>query len=175
MPHNKKVRDLMIHLTDYPHIPNWFTIRQAIAIFKKAAIDRESKLEPSTLLVFDENHQLVGSLTMEGLLKGIEKKFFYFNETVEDWDNSFFLESFCDAECKEEALKGVTEIMSPVHDTIEARDSIFKAIFVMIKKDLGLLPVREEGQIIGVIRINEIFNQIAELVLCEEGDSPCQE
>ncbi len=36
MPHEKKVSELMIPLTDYPHIPYWFTIKQAIAIVKKA-------------------------------------------------------------------------------------------------------------------------------------------
>ena len=34
MPHEKKVGELMIPLTDYPHIPYWFTIKQAIAIVK---------------------------------------------------------------------------------------------------------------------------------------------
>ena len=35
MPHEKKVKELMIPLTDYPHIPYWFTIKQAVAIAQK--------------------------------------------------------------------------------------------------------------------------------------------
>ena len=75
MPHEKKVGELMIPLTDYPHIPYWFTIKQAIAIVKKTALGLEGKAEPTTLLVFDEKYQLMGSLTMEDLIRGIEKKF----------------------------------------------------------------------------------------------------
>ena len=55
----------MIPLTDYPHIPYWFTIKQAIAIVKKAALGLEGKLEPTILLIFDEKYQLMGSLIHE--------------------------------------------------------------------------------------------------------------
>ena len=89
MPHEKKVGELMIPLTDYPHIPYWFTIKQAIAIVKKTALGLEGKAEPSTLLVFDEKYQLMGSLTMEDLIRGIEKKFVRANGyTVRDFEES---------------------------------------------------------------------------------------
>ena len=44
MPHEKKVGELMIPLTDYPHIPYWFTIKQAIAIVKTTALGLEGKV-----------------------------------------------------------------------------------------------------------------------------------
>lgn len=168
MPHEKKVRELMIHLTDYPHIPYWFTIKQAIAIVKKASLGLEGKLEPTVLLVFDEKYQLMGSLSMKDLIRGIEKKFTRSGEWMsKEWDTPVFFEGLFTAGVKEEAEKAVSEIMTPVKETIQADESIIKAIFLMMERDLNLLPVLDQGAVIGVIRLNEIFNEIAKLVLGE--------
>ena len=45
MAYPKTAKDLMIPLEDYPHIPYWFTIRQAMAILREAdAIVQEEML-----------------------------------------------------------------------------------------------------------------------------------
>ncbi len=38
MSYHKTAKDLMIPLEDYPHIPYWFTLRQAMAIIREAAV-----------------------------------------------------------------------------------------------------------------------------------------
>ncbi|MFH0786203.1 MAG: CBS domain-containing protein [Pseudomonadota bacterium] len=168
MPHEKKVKDLMIPLTDYPHIPYWFNIKQAIAIVKKAALGLEGKLEPTILLIFDEKYQLMGSLSMKDLIRGIEKKFSRSGDWMsKEWDTPVFFEGLFTAGVKEEAEKPVSEIMSPIKETAQAEDSIIKAIYNMMEKDLILLPVLDKGAVVGVIRLNEIFNEIAKLVLSE--------
>ena len=166
MPHEKKVGELMIPLTDYPHIPYWFTIKQAIAIVKTTALGLEGKMEPTTLLVFDEKYQLMGSLTMEDLIRGIEKKFVRSNDFMsKEWDTPVFFEGLFTEGVKDEAQKPVSEIMSPVKETVGPDESIIKAIYIMMEKNLQLLPVIEQGTIKGVIRLNEIFNEIANLVM----------
>jgi Mg/Co/Ni transporter MgtE len=166
MPHEKKVKDLMIPLTDYPHIPYWFTIKQAIAIVKKASLGLEGKLEPTILLIFDEKYQLMGSLSIKDLLRGIEQKFSRTGDWMsKEWDTPVFFEGLFTAGVKEEAQKTVSEIMSPVKDTIGAEDSIIKAIYIMMEKDHTLLSVIDQGNVVGVIRLNEIFNEISKLVL----------
>ena len=168
MPHEKKVGELMIPLTDYPHIPYWFTIKQAIAIVKKTALDLEGKAEPVTLLVFDEKYQLMGSLTMEDLIRGIEKKFSRSNGFLsKEWDTPVFFEGLFTEGVKGEAQKPVSEIMSPVKDTVGPDESIIKAIYIMMEQNTQLLPVIEKGTIKGVIRLNEIFNEIANLVMAD--------
>src|SRR5574340_1007771 len=75
MPYEKKVKDLMIPLEDYPHIPYWFTLRQAMAIVREAAIKFEGQFEPRAVLVFDEKYQLMGILTLRDIITGLEPKF----------------------------------------------------------------------------------------------------
>jgi CBS-domain-containing membrane protein len=169
MADEKKVRDLMIPLTDYPHIPYWFTIRQALAISKKASLGLEGKIETTTLLVFDEKYQLVGSLTMKDLIRGIEKKFVRSTDILpRDWDTPVFFEGLFTEGVKEESQNPVSEIMCPVTETVASGDSIFKAIYLMMEKDTSLLPVIDGGAVKGVIRLNEIFNEIASLVMASE-------
>src|SRR4030042_1284340 len=71
MPYNKKVKDLMIPLEDYPHIPYWFTLRQAMAIVREAAVKFEGSFEPRAVLVFDEKYQLMGILTLGDIGRGL--------------------------------------------------------------------------------------------------------
>ncbi len=70
MPYSKKIKDLMIPLEDYPHIPYWFTLRQAMAIVREAAIKFEGSFEPRAVLVFDEKYQLMGMLTLRDIMRG---------------------------------------------------------------------------------------------------------
>ena len=77
----------------------------------------EGKAEPTTLLVFDEKYQLMGSLTMEDLIRGIEKKFVRANGYIsKEWDTPVFFEGLFTEGVKEEAQKPVSEIMSPVKE-----------------------------------------------------------
>ena len=53
MPHKRKVREVMIPLQDYPHIPYWFTLRQAVALVRESALKYAGVFEPRTVLVFN--------------------------------------------------------------------------------------------------------------------------
>ena len=77
MPNEKKVKNLMIPLEEYPHIPYWFTLRQAMAIVREAAIKFEGAFEPRAVLVFDEKYQLMGILTLRDIIKGLEPRFLH--------------------------------------------------------------------------------------------------
>ena len=75
MANDKKVKDLMIPLEDYPHIPHWFTLRQAMAIVREAAVKCEGAFEPRAVLVFDDKYQLMGILTIRDIVTGLEPRF----------------------------------------------------------------------------------------------------
>ncbi len=75
MPNQKKVRDEMIPLMDYPHIPQWFTLRQAVAMVRESTIKNAGIYKPRALLVFDQDHRLAGLLTIRNLVKGLQPDF----------------------------------------------------------------------------------------------------
>src|SRR4030067_1872349 len=75
MSNNKVVRDLMIDVFEFPHIPYWFSIRQAIGIIKKSLLTKEKCLQPMAVLVFDEKYNLVGTVSLKDILRGLEPRF----------------------------------------------------------------------------------------------------
>jgi len=136
MSTGKVVKDVMIDVFEYPHVPYWFTMKQAIMVIKKSVIGTEKCIHPTAVLVFDEKYNILGTLTLNDILKGIESK-----EKVES---------------------PVSEFMVPAKFFVEPGDPISKAAELMLKNNLVLLAVIEEEKkkFVGVVRMIEIFDEL---------------
>jgi CBS domain-containing protein len=168
MSNDKKVKDLMIPLEDYPHIPYWFTLRQAMAIVREASIKFEGTFEPRAVLVFDEKYQLMGMLTLRDIIKGLEPRFMHETALVKaDPNLSILMGDLFGSNMREASQKPVNEAMSPIKVTVQGNDPISKAIFLMIKEGVGVMPVIQEGKVAGMIRLSDLFTEISKLVLGE--------
>jgi CBS domain-containing protein len=166
MPYAKKVKELMIHLEDYPHIPYWFTLRQAMAIVREAAIKFEGTFEPRAVLVFDEKYQLMGILTLRDIIRGLEPRFLKETELIKmDPSLTVLMGDLFGPGMKEQSQKPVSEVMSPIKVTVDANDPIVKALYLMIKENVGLMPVMDAKKVAGMIRLSDLFNEISKAVL----------
>jgi CBS domain-containing protein len=174
MDYAKKVKDLMIPLVDYPHIPYWFSVRQAIAMLKAAAAEPHAHVEPRIVLVFDEKYQLLGSLGFKEMLAGIEPRFLRRPEAAHvqgakpaDLDpllGALWKDMF-GRSCKEEASKPVKDVMTKVLATVKAEDPVVKAAYTMIQAGLEIIPVMEGGTVVGIARLDDVFKEITAAVL----------
>jgi CBS domain-containing protein len=166
MPGEKKVKDLMISLEDYPHIPFWFTLRQTIAIVREEAIKLEGTFAFRAVLVFDEKYQLMGLLTLRDIIKGLEPRFLHETGLFKsDPSLVLMIGDLFGPGLKEAAQKPVSEVMSPIKVTVQGNDPIAKALFLMIKGDVGLIPVMEDSKVAGMIRLSDLFKEISNIVL----------
>jgi CBS domain-containing protein len=166
MVEQKKVKDLMIPLEDYPHIPYWFTLRQAMAIVREAAIKFEGSFEPRAVLVFDEKYQLMGMLTLRDIIKGLEPRFMHETALVKaDPNLTVLMGDLFGPGMREASQKPVSEIMSPIKITVNGEDLIAKALFLMIKENVGLMPVIQDNKVAGMIRLSDLFKEISHMVL----------
>ena len=166
MSDQKTVKDLMIPLEDYPHIPYWFTLRQAMAIVREATVKFEGSFEPRAVLVFDEKYQLMGILTLRDIIKGLEPKFLQETGLIKmDPSLTVFIGDFCGPKMKEESQRPVSEVMSPIKATVNTADVITKPLYLMIKENLGLLPVMQGGKVAGMLRLSDLFGEISKMVL----------
>jgi Mg/Co/Ni transporter MgtE len=170
MSNSKTARDVMVDVFDFPHIPYWFTIRQAVGIVKKSLLGGDKRHHPLALLVFDEKYNLLGTVGLKDLLRGLEPNFLKPSKKAqvpeEDesglalvWDTLF------DKGAKEMAERPVSEVMVPAKLFVKPEDPITKAAYLMIHHDLVLLPVLENKKFVGVIRMIEIFNNLSEAVI----------
>ena len=162
----KRVKELMIPLEDYPHIPYWFTLRQAMAIVREAAIKFEGTFEPRAVLVFDEKYQLMGMLTLRDIIKGLEPRFMHETALVKaDPNLTVLMGDLFGPGMREASQKPVSEVMSPIKVTVQGSDPIAKALFLMIKEGVGVMPVIQDSKVAGMIRLSDLFKEISDLVL----------
>jgi len=130
---------------------------------------------PIAVLVFDEKYNLLGTLTLKDILRGLEPRFLrpttkaQIPEEDESelsliWDTLFTRES------KELAEKAVSEIMAPAKFFVEPNDPITKVAYLMLYHyhDLVLMPVLEnKRKLVGLVRMIEIFEEISGGILKE--------
>lgn len=173
MKEEKKVRELMVSVFDYPHIPYWFTIRQAIGIMKKSFIESEKTILPQVIFVFNEKYDLLGMITPFEIVKGLEPKMKMVS--IKDADVIYYDEnslteveaSLFSSEVKEKVERPVSEIMVSAKVFISPNASVIKAGFLMIHHKLSVLPVIENNKFVGVIRMLDVFNEISKIILEE--------
>ena len=46
-----------------------------------------------------------------------------------------------------------------------AGDSLAKALFLMVKEEVGRMPVMQEQKVVGIIRLSDLFREISNFVL----------
>jgi CBS domain-containing protein len=168
MAYQKTAEQLMIRLEDYPHIPYWFTLRQAMAIVREAAVKFEGSFEPRAVLVFDEKYQLMGILTLRDIIIGLEPRFLQETGLIKmDPSLTVLLGDFFGPKIKEQSQRVVSEVMSPIKITVNAEDPFTKPLYLMIQGNVGLAPVMQGGKVVGMLRLSDLFGEIAKIVLGE--------
>jgi len=172
---NKTAGDIMIPLERYPHIPYWFTLRQAVAELEKSTIEHQGRKSlPRALLVFDEKYQLLGIVRRRDLLKGLEPKFLRtmpmpHRKKLFDVEVDPNLVEFSSGKIgkaiNEQAEMHVSEVMQPISTALEHTDHLAKIVYKFINRDQNLMPVMKDGKVVGVVRSVDAFHEIAKLVL----------
>lgn len=157
MQQKKNIKELVTPLENYPHLPYWATLKEAL-------IQLGSALEDgiNSVLVFNEAYKLIGILTPSDILMGIEPTLGQrFKERAEFWSD------LLSTATNERMMEPVKRFMSPARVAIDAEDSLFKALHIMVSGKQPLLAIQEHGKIIGVIKLDSIFKEIIEVVLAQ--------
>lgn len=166
MPHKKKVREVMIPLQDYPHIPYWFTLRQAVALVRESALKYAGVFEPRTVLVFNEKYQIVGILTLRDILKGLEPAFLKESELVKaDPTLAIIMGDLFGPGMEKQAQRPVSDVMGPIRATVKADDSLVKALFIMVKENIGMMPVMDNSRVAGMVRLTDLFLEVSQAII----------
>jgi CBS domain-containing protein len=163
MSYEKIVKDLMIPLEDYPHVPYWFTLNQAVIMVREAAIKFEGSFEPRAVLVFDEKYGLLGILTLKDIVRGLEGDILGGPEGA-----ALSWKDLVGPELQRQAQKQVSEVMSPFKVTVDSSDSLVKALSLMLQEGVERIPVLEGDKVTGLIRLADLFKEISGALLLKE-------
>jgi len=173
MSDQKVVKDLMMGIFEYPHIPYWFSIREAVGMVRASFLERNKYPEPLVILVFDETYSLLGTLTLKDILRGLQPGFLKrgTKAQVPDQDESDLTllgDTFVNKESLHLAETPVQEIMVPAKAFVGPDDSVTRAAYVMLRHDLILLPVLEEKKkFVGLVRMVEVFDEVTRQIVEE--------
>jgi len=170
MDGGKKAGDVKIDIFDYPHVPYWFTLKQAIVLISKSMLQSEKCFHPLAILVFDEKYNLMGVLTMKEVLKGLEPRFLDATSKAQGYTESteslaVVWDSLISDKSKELAEKPVSDVMVRIEGHVSPEDPITKAAYLMLRQNIMILPVIDHGKIVGIVRMKEVFEEIAKAVL----------
>jgi predicted transcriptional regulator len=172
----KQAYEVMIPIEKYPNIFSGVTLREAMVEFEHAYINVDGQASlPRSLLVIDKDFSLIGIVRRRDILQGLEPDFMKHMPhhhqkeliDIEGDPNLVLLSSgkvIKTMRANADKLR-VIDIMQPVTDTIEHNEHIAKIIYLMVSKDLNLLPVMKDGKIIGVVRSVDVFHEIARALL----------
>jgi CBS domain-containing protein len=171
----KRAADIMIPLDKYPHVPYWFTLRQAIAEFEKSEFDIHGRKSlPRVVLVFNEAYELLGMARRRDILRGLEPEFLLgkpldarkemFDVKVDPNLSELSYEKLLEG-IRKRAERPVSEVMLPIQATVDADDHLIKVIYEMVDNNVSQLPVLQEGRVVGVVRSVDAFHEIALLLL----------
>jgi Mg/Co/Ni transporter MgtE len=166
MSNKRVVKDLMKDVFDFPHIPYWFTVKQAIGIVKKSLLSSDKCHHPMAILVFDEKYNLMGTISLKDILKGLEPQFLKATKKAQvHAEDESGLSALWEGS-KEAAEKQVSEIMVPAKVFVQPNDPASKAAYLMLHNDLVLLPVLEDKKkFVGLVRMIEVFDEISNTIL----------
>lgn len=164
---NPVVRDLVIPLEDFPHLNENQTLHDAVEVLLSYTCGEYGRIRYAELLILNDRNQLSGRVTLQNILlnldprlkeaskvKGFEGKGAGFLDLIILWEDSFFVE------CRKWSHILIKDLMSPIKHIVKGNDPVLKALAIMTNTQNLVLPVIDEGRIIGVIRLKEIFKTI---------------
>ena len=167
------VKDVYVNIDDYPNISQDAPIGHAIYMMHHV---REQRNKFRTILVLDDDDHLKGYLSLRDLIRGVGPDYlhkkrpdvkgnqpFDFEGLRQDlsalsliWQEGFTIK------VHDTLNKPVSEHMTLIEDHVGLDDPIAKCIYLMMFRDVLILPVLEGDRVVGVIRLVDIFERIAD-------------
>lgn len=154
----KRVADVMIPVRNYKTISQNCTVEDAVRLLHKSFYQRgKSGYTHRSVIVCDDYGNPLGMVTFRSVLQALEPFF----ARAQNFSVPIFWEGLFSERCRAENQKNIKEIMHPFNFiALDINDTLIKAVHAMIKHKLGTLPVTKNNHLVGMIRVNEIFEEV---------------
>ena len=173
------VKDIMVDIFDFPHIPYRVTMGHVMEILKRASAGKEKAAIADTILVFDEKYNYMGMVRPKDIVIGLEpailKKAEWTGPMTEVSRDAKHIseetlariaESMFGEDAKKQAEKQVNEIMAVSKVSVSPDDSPARAAYLMAHHDLSFIPVLESKQkLVGMVSMSAVFNWVSAVTL----------
>jgi len=181
---SRVVKDLMVPLAKYATVSETATMFEAVMALEKAqqAFD-QTRYRHRAVLVYDKNKQIVGKVSQLDILKALEPKYAQIEDTKSisrlGYSRQFLqkmMDQFnlwnkpLDDICKKAGSTKVKDFMyTPTEgEYIEENATLDQGIHQLIIGHHQSLLVTREKEIVGVLRVTDVFKEICNIIkVCE--------
>lgn len=161
------VNNIMIPIGDYPCIGENETIGNGVAVILEHSSADNMHLHYDELMVINNQDQLVGMLDTATILQSFFPSILdtstghsYAGKKQSFTDLSVLLEDHFRQECKRQATETVRQHMRVPHKSIDSSMHVLHVLEIMVKDRDKTLPVTENGILLGVVRLADIFRSL---------------
>lgn len=174
----KRVRDLMLPLSEYATIDADRTVREALAALDKAQLGLTyDRHHHRAILALDEEGHVVGKVTHHSLLRSLEPRLLEMVD-IESLRRVDLGEDFIEklrgesehrqqslqALCRKSARLKVKDAMVAVMEHIDENAPLIEAIHVLVDRHVQSMLVTSNGQVVGILRLSDVFEEIADMI-----------
>ena len=164
---NTTVKDILIPLEQFPHVQSEAPVHEAVGLLFSHP-NGHGRLQYDELLVISADNRLVGRLTLRGILTCYFPTLFagdqqpiFAGKQAKFTDLAILLEDSFQTECKRQGALPVADYMAPPLKSVKAGMHPLHAAEILMTENETCLPVVEEGILIGVVRLIDIFRALA--------------
>jgi DNA-binding response OmpR family regulator len=160
--HEKTISELMVPASRYRRVYVDQPLREVVDVLREAirkpSADAELDRGRRTLLVFDRRETFVGLIRAEDIVRVMIPQFL-----LESPYSSYFTGMFL-AQAKVVGKLPIDEIVRR-HPGIDTGAPLMEALHLMIVGHLSHLPVLQKGELVGLLRPEDLFKEIASPIL----------
>jgi len=163
----------MIHIDDYSTVTVTNTVKEAIEKLKSSfegfiSSSRVMETGHRSLLVFDQKNELVGILSILDLIDAARPA--YLSAPKPSLADSMqfspmFWSGLFTTQVKALALKKVGDVMSESPPSVDEDTNLMEIADLMYREQLRRVVVRSKGNVIGIVREQELFFEMARIIL----------
>ncbi|MDF1590292.1 MAG: response regulator [Desulfobacterales bacterium] len=169
----KRARDIMIHIDDYSIVTADNTVKEAIEQLRRSfegfvSSSRVMETGHRSLLVFDQKKELVGILSILDLIDAVRPA--YLSAPKPSMADSMqfspmFWSGLFTTQVKALAAKKVGEVMSESPPSVDEDTNLMEIADLMYRAQIRRVIVRSKGKVIGIVREQELFFEMARIML----------
>jgi CBS domain-containing protein len=170
MPANSTVRDLYTPIADYPHVRENATLRDVFATTEASRLWAE---QFRSVLVLNEMDDLVGVLSLRDMLQALLPDYLRNVPAHLQWISddvtplSLLWQGYFAGHIRMAASASVSTFITPVKEAVSLDTPLAKAVYLMTTTAANVLPVTDNGRIIGVLRLVDVVAEVSKVILHE--------
>ncbi|MFC1853133.1 response regulator [candidate division CSSED10-310 bacterium] len=169
----KKAVDIMIPIEAYTTIEAERTVKDGIKKLRQSfegapSTSRLMETGHRSILVFDRKGDMVGILSIVDLIRALQPSFLSFPKpsTADSLQFSpIFWRGLFTLQATDLAHKKIKDIMTATFETIDETTNLMEIAYFMFSHKIRRVAVTSGGKVIGVVREQEIFFDLANIIL----------